>query len=320
MKAIVVREYGGPEVMRLEEAPTPVPREGQVLVRMIGAGVNPADTYSRSGAYANKPTLPFTPGTDGAGLVDSVGPGVSLARPGNRVYVAGSLSGTYAEYALALESRVHRLPERISFSQGAGVFVPYATAYRALVQLARSRAGERLLVHGASGGVGIAALQFACAAGMRVIGTAGSDQGRELALREGADEVVDHRKEGYREEALRLAGGKGFDVILEMLANANLGADLTMLAQRGRVVVIGSRGEATINPRDLMSRDAAVFGMLLWNMPDEDSASAHAAIVAGLEDGTLRPIVGAELPLAKAPEAHRKVLEAGAYGKIVLLP
>ena len=287
---------------------------------MIGAGVNPADTYSRSGAYANKPTLPFTPGTDGAGLVDSVGPGVSLARPGDRVYVAGSLSGTYAEYALALESRVHRLPERISFSQGAGVFVPYATAYRALVQLARSRAGERLLVHGASGGVGIAALQFACAAGMRAIGTAGSDQGRELALREGADEVVDHRKEGYREEALRLAGGKGFDVILEMLANANLGADLTMLAQRGRVVVIGSRGEATINPRDLMSRDAAVFGMLLWNMPDEDSASAHAAIVAGLENGTLRPIVGAELPLAKAPEAHRKVLEAGAYGKIVLPP
>ena len=320
MKAIVVREYGGPEVMRLEEAPTPVPGEGQVLVRMIGAGVNPADTYSRSGAYANKPTLPFTPGTDGAGLVDSVGPGVSLARPGDRVYVAGSLSGTYAEYALSLESRVHRLPERISFSQGAGVFVPYATAYRALVQLARSRAGERLLVHGASGGVGIAALQFACAAGMRAIGTAGSDQGCELALREGADKVVDHRKEGYREEALRLAGGKGFDVILEMLANANLGADLTMLAQRGRVVVIGSRGEATINPRDLMSRDAAVFGMLLWNMPDEDSASAHAAIVAGLENGTLRPIVGAELPLAKAPEAHRKVLEAGAYGKIVLLP
>ena len=320
MKAIVVREYGGPEVMRLEEAPTPVPGEGQVLVRMIGAGVNPADTYSRSGAYANKPPLPFTPGTDGAGLVHSVGPGVSLARPGDRVYVAGSLSGTYAEYALSLESRVHRLPERISFSQGAGVFVPYATAYRALVQLARSRAGERLLVHGASGGVGIAALQFACAAGMRAIGTAGSDQGCELALREGADKVVDHRKEGYREEALRLAGGKGFDVILEMLANANLGADLTMLAQRGRVVVIGSRGEATINPRDLMSRDAAVFGMLLWNMPDEDSASAHAAIVAGLGNGTLRPIVGAELPLAQAPEAHRKVLEAGAYGKIVLLP
>ena len=136
---------------------------------------------------------------------------------------------------------------------------------------------------------------------MRAIGTAGSDQGCELALREGADKVVDHRKEGYREEALRLAGGKGFDVILEMLANANLGADLTMLAQRGRVVVIGSRGEATINPRDLMSRDAAVFGMLLWNMPDEDSASAHAAIVAGLGNGTLRPIVRRRAPARPGP-------------------
>jgi NADPH2:quinone reductase len=306
--------------MRLEEAPTPVPGEGQVLVRVIGAGVNPADTYSRSGAYANKPPLPFTPGTDGAGLVESVGPGVSLVEPGDRVYVAGSLSGTYAEYVLTLESRVHRLPEGISFSQGAGVFVPYATAFRALTQLALARAGETLLVHGASGGVGIAALQFASAAGMRTIGTVGSDEGRELVLREGADQAVNHREEGYRDEALRLVGGKGFDVILEMLANANLGADLKMLAPRGRVVVIGSRGETTINPRDLMSRDAAVFGMLLWNIPDEDSASAHAAIVAGLGNGTLRPIVGAEFPLAQAPEAHRKVLEAGAYGKIVLLP
>src|SRR5208282_349904 len=142
-----------------------------VVVRILGAGANPADTYSRSGNYANKPPLPFTPGTDGAGLIDSVGPGVTLVKPGDRVYLARSLSGTYAEYALALESQVHPLPERISFSQGAGVYVPYATAYRALTQLARARAGETILVHGASGGVGIAALQFANAAGLRVIGT-----------------------------------------------------------------------------------------------------------------------------------------------------
>lgn len=320
MKAIRVNEFGGPEVMRLEEVAKPVPSEGQVLVRVHAAGVNPADTYARSGNYANKPALPYTPGTDGAGIIEAVGPGAVRAKVGSRVYVAASLSGTYAEYALALETQVHELPERISFSQGAGVFVPYATAYRALFQLARARPGERLLVHGASGGVGVAALQFAAAMGLRTVGSAGSAKGLELALREGASEAVDHRVSGYQEAALSFTGGTGFDVILEMLANVNLGADLKMLARGGRVVVIGSRGEASVNPRDLMSRDAAVFGMMLWNIPDTDAASAHAAIVAGLKSGALRPIVGTELPLAQAPVAHRKVMESGAYGKIVLLP
>jgi NADPH:quinone reductase len=320
MKAIVVREYGEPEVMRVEELPPPVPGEGQVLVRISAAGVNPADTYARSGKFATKPPLPYTPGTDGAGIVEAVGAGVSSVQPGDRVYLARSLSGTYAEQALALESQVHRLPDRTSFSQGAGLFVPYATAHRALTHHARALAGETLLVHGASGGVGIAALQFASAAGIGVIGSAGSARGRELALREGARHVVDHTQAGYRDELLRLTGGKGFDVILEMLANVNLGADLGLLAPRGRVVVIGSRGEASLNPRDLMSRDAAIFGMMLWNMTQDEAALAHAAIAEGLEGGTLRPVVGAELPLAQAPQAHRRVMEPGAYGKIVLLP
>lgn len=320
MKAIRVNEFGAPEVMRLEEVPKPVPGEGQVLVRVRAAGVNPADTYSRSGNYANKPALPYTPGTDGAGIIEAVGPGAPRAKAGDRVYLAASLSGTYAEYALALDAQVHELPERDSFSQGAGVFVPYATAYHALAHLARARPGESLLVHGASGGVGIAALQFAAAMGLRTVGSAGSDKGLELALREGASEAVDHRASGYQEAAMSFTGGKGFDVILEMLANVNLGADLKMLSRGGRVVVIGSRGETSVNPRDLMARDAAVFGMLLWNIRDEDAASAHAAIVAGLKSGVLRPVVGAEFPLAQAPEAHRKVMETGAYGKIVLLP
>jgi NADPH2:quinone reductase len=197
--------------------------------------------------------------------------------------------------------------------------VPYATAYRALTHFARARAGETVLVHGASGGVGIAAVQFARAAGMTVIGTAGSDKGRELARREGAHHVLDHGAKGYQEAVMRLASGTGVDVILEMLANVNLGADMKMLARRGRVVVIGSRGEVTVNPRDLMSRDAAVFGMLLWNISDDEAARTHAAIAAGLESGVLRPIVGTELPLAEAPRAHRQVMQPGAFGKIVLL-
>jgi NADPH2:quinone reductase len=318
MKAIIVRQYGDPEVMRIEEVPQPKPGPGQVLVRIRAAGVNPADTYGRSGL--TKPPVPYTPGSDGAGLVESVGQDVKSVKPGDRVYTARTVTGTYAEYALALEPQVRHLPENISFSQGAGIYVPYATAFRALAQVARARAGETVLVHGASGGVGVAALQTARAAGLKVLGTAGSDRGRDLARREGAHHVLDHTAPGYKDEIMSLTGGKGVDVILEMLANVNLGADLKLLAPGGRVVVIGSRGDVTVTPRDLIARDASVHGMLLWNITPADAASAHAAIAAGLENETLRPIVGLELPLAEAPAAHRKVMEPGAFGKIVLIP
>jgi NADPH2:quinone reductase len=319
MKAIVVREFGEPEVMKLEEAPTPQPGPGQVLVRIKAAGVNPADTYARAGA-GTKPSLPYTPGTDGAGTVEAVGPDVTHVKPGARVYTARSLSGTYAEYTLALSAQVHPLPERISFSQGAGLYVPYATAWRALTHFARARAAETLLVHGASGGVGLAATQTARAMGMTVIGTAGTDKGRELAKREGAHYVLDHHAKGCQDEIIRLTGGRGVDVILEMLSNVNLGTDLKLLAPRGRVVVIGSRGEVTINPRDLMGKDGAIYAMLLWNISDEDAAVTHAALAAGLDNGTLRPVVGLEMKLAEAAKAHRKVMEPGAFGKIVLIP
>lgn len=320
MKAIVVRQFGEPEVMKLEEAPKPTPGAGQVLVRVRAAGVNPADTYMRSGNYSNKPPLPYTPGTDGAGEVDAVGPDVSSVKPGDRVYLARSVSGTYAEYAIALESQVHALPGKISFSQGAGIFVPYATAYRALRQIARARPGETVLVHGASGGVGIAAVQISRAAGMRVLGTAGTSAGRELALREGAHEVFDHKTAGYQEEIMKASGGRGVDVIIEVLANVNLGMDMKLLAQYGRIIVIGSRGEITVNPRDLMGKDSSVHGMMLWSIRPEHAAEAHAAIAAGLSNGTLRPVVRLELPLVDAPKAHRTIMEPGASGKIVLVP
>jgi NADPH2:quinone reductase len=318
MKAIIVRKYGDPEVMVVEETPTPKPGPGQVLVRIRAAGVNPTEVYARSGA--TKAALPYTPGTDGAGVVESTGPDVKSVKPGDRVYTAGTVTGTYAEYALAREPQVLPLPEKVSFAQGAGLFIPYATAFRALSQLARARTGETVLVHGASGGVGVASVQTARALGLKVLGTAGSDRGRDLALREGAHHVVDHTKDGYRDEIMSLTGGKGVDVVLEMAAHVNLGADLKLLTRYGRVVVIGSRGDVSVTPRDLMFRDSTIYGMLLWNITPEDAASAHAAIAAGLQNGTLRPIVGVEMPLADAPKAHRKVMEPGAFGKIVLVP
>src|SRR6267143_2824632 len=186
MKAIVVHEFGGPEVLKLEEAPTPKPAAGQVLVRIHGAGVNQYDTYMRAGTYAVKPPLPYTPGSDGAGVVEAVGDGVKKVKSGDRVYTAKTLTGAYAEYALALETQVHPLPEKISFAQGAGVWVPYCTAYHALHHSAGARASETVLVHGASGGVGIASVQMARAMGLTVLGTAGTQKGLDLAKREGA--------------------------------------------------------------------------------------------------------------------------------------
>jgi len=189
-----------------------------------------------------------------------------------------------------------------------------------LWHVARAQAGETVLIHGASGGVGVAAVQLARAAGMKVIGTGGTERGRELVAVQGAHHVLDHRSQGYLDELLKLTGGRGVDVILEMLANVNLAKDLSVLALKGRVVVIGNRGNIEINPREIMRRDAAVLGFILWNAGRPELESIHAGIVAGLENGSLRPAVGRELPLADAPQAHRAVMEPGAFGKTVLVP
>ena len=321
MKAIQVHNFGGPEVLQLEEIPMPKPGKGEVLVHVKAAGVNPYDTYMRAGTYAIKPSLPYTPGSDAAGVVEAVGEGVTKAKPGDRVYTAKTLTGAYAEYALALESQVYPLPEKISFTQGAGLWVPYGTAFTALHHHGQARPGETLLVHGASGGVGIAAVQYARAMGMTVIGTAGSQRGLDLAKKEGAHYVFDHTKPGYAEEITKVTpGGKGLDVILEMLANVNLATDLKLLAMNGRVVVIGNRGEITINPRDLMSRRGSARGFTLWAATEQETKEIHAAVAAGLENGTLRPVVGKEFPLKDAAQAHLEVLKPGAAGKIALVP
>jgi NADPH:quinone reductase len=320
MKGIRVHEFGGPDVLHLEDVPDPKPGASQLVVAIRAVGVNPADTYMRTGTYTRKPALPYTPGTDAAGTVESVGNGVTHFKPGDRVYLAGSLTGTYAEQALCEQHTVFPLPSNVSFAQGAAMHVPYGTAYRALFHRAQAHEGETVLIHGASGGVGIAAVQLARAAGLRVVGTAGSDRGKQLALKEGAHHVLDHKSPSHFEEALALTDGRGFDVIIEMLSNVNLGRDLTILAPRGRVVVVGSRGPVEIDARNTMTRDAAILGMSLWNATPDDVTSIHYALVAGLENQTLRPVIGQEIPLAEAARAHKAVMEPGAYGKIVLIP
>jgi NADPH2:quinone reductase len=319
MKAIRVHEFGDPEVMRIEEVPDPEPGPGQVLVRARAVGVNPVDTYIRTGTYTRKPDLPYTPGLDAAGIVERVGDGVGHIKAGDRVYVAGSHSGTYAELILCRESEVHPLPERVSFAQGAGIGVPYGTAYYGLFFRAHALPGEFVLVHGASGGVGTAAVQVAKASGMQVIGTAGSEKGKKLVLDLGAYHVLDHGAPDYLKDVQSLTCGHGVDVVMEMLANVNLGKDLGILAQRGRVVVIGCRGTVELDPRAAMGKNASILGMVLFNATEAEEKVVHAALVAGLENGSLHPVVGEEVPLAEAARAHREVMAPGSYGKVVLV-
>lgn len=321
MKAIRVHQFGGPEVLKLEEVPDPQPGPGQVVVRIHAAGVNPVEAYIRTGTYTFKPTLPYTPGNDGAGIVLKVGPDVKRFKPGDRVYVTASRTGTYAEQALCVEAVVHPLPEHVSFEQGAAMGTPYGTAYRGLFQRAQAMPAETILVHGASGGVGTAAVQLARAAGMSVIGTAGTSEGMELVKQQGARHVLNHSSDGYLDQLKKLTDDRGVDVIVEMLANKNLANDLTVLAKKGRVAVVGNRGTIEINPRDAMARESDIRGVTLVSTSEQEYREMHAALGAGLEDGTLRPVIGEKIPLAEARRAHEEIMKpSGAHGKIVLVP
>ncbi len=324
MKAIRARQFGGPEVLALEEVPDPKAGPGQVVVRAKAVGVNPVDVSIRTGAYSKIVQTPYTPGSDAAGVVEAVGDGVKHVKAGDRVFVTGttspSFTGACAELVLSRAAQVHPLPPGLSFQQGAAIYIPYGTAYRALVQRARGQANETVLVHGASGGVGIAALQLARSLGFRVIGTGGTDRGRELVLQQGAHHVLDHKAPDTLEKLMALTEGRGVDIILEMASHLNLAKDLTLLAKFGRIVVIGCRGSIEINPREAMMRDAAILGMHLGNPTEAEAAAIWAGLGAGFANGTLKPVIGRELPLKDAAQAHVAVMEPGAYGKIVLIP
>jgi NADPH2:quinone reductase len=319
MKAIRVQQFGEPDVLQLAEVPDLSPGPNQILVRLHAAGVNPVETYIRTGKYAKLPDLPYTPGTDGAGTIAALGSGVTDWKVGARVYVAGSLTGTYAEQTLCESTQLHPLPASAGFPQGAALGVPYATAHIALFHRGQAQSGETLLIHGATGGVGSAAAQIALAAGLRVLATGGSEEGRKLLRTLGVHEVFDHHASDYLQKILDATEGRGVDLILELLATVNLGKDLPLLAPHGRVLVVGSRGPVEINPRDLMARNANIRGVMLFGAPPTALAEAHSAITDGLEKGTLHPLIARSYPLAEAAEAHTTLMNSKATGKIVLL-
>lgn len=323
MKAIVIKQFGGPEVLTLDEVPDPVAGPGQVVVRLHAAGINPVDAYVRTGTYALKPELPYTPGMDGAGVIESIGKDVIDLKVGDRVWISatadGRLQGAYAEKALCDAKNVHPLPEDLSFAQGAAVNVAYVTAYRALFDRAQLKPGEVVLVHGATGGVGLPAVQLAAAHGAIVFGTGGTDEGRSMVLQQGATRVFDHTEKGYEQRILDATNGRGVDVVIEMLANMNLDRDLGLVGKSGRIVIIGSRGRVEIDPRQTMAKEAVITGLNYWSGGEAGVMHAIAAITAGLKDGSLKPVVGHEYPLADAGTAQEKVMESGALGKVVVV-
>jgi len=323
MKAIQMSSFGEPEVLKLVDVEEPVPAENEVRVKLLFAGVNPAEAYIRAGGYAFfTPNFPYTPGFDGAGVVDEVGPGVTRLKAGDRVFVASALAkrktGTYAEKVVCDAAAVHQLPESVSFEQGAALGIPVTAAYRALFHRAHLKPGETVLVHGASGGVGTLAVQLAKYAGTRVIGTAGTEEGMELVKKSGADFVLNHNQTGYLDKISQVSNGSGIDVVIEMLANVNLEKDLQVLNKFGRVVVIGNRGALDFNPRLTMAKEADILGMAVWNAPLDEFNESLIAVEAALKNGGLQPFVGTILPLAKAAKAQAQILSEKAKGKMVL--
>lgn len=323
MKAIQVSEFGDANVMQFKEVEEPVPAPHEVRVRLFAAGVNPNEAYVRTGTYSFYiPELPYTPGFDGAGVIDAIGEGVGHLKIGDRVFVAALLAkrntGTYAEKVVCDSDAVRRLPDSISFQEGAALGIPALAAYRALFHRARLRSGEKVLIQGASGGVGLLAVQMAKNSGATVIGTASTDEGKALVRASGADYVVDHLADDSLDYLLAITNERGPDVIIECLANENLESDLKVIAPYGRIVIVGNRGSLEINPRLAMMKEADILGTALWNAPAQEYKESMHAIGAFLESGVLRPIIGEEFGLEDAVKAHIEILNKKARGKMVL--
>ena len=322
MKAIQMKEFGGPEVLKYTEVPEPIPNKNEVLIKLYAAGVNPNETYIRTGTYSIVPELPYVPGFDGAGIVEALGEGVKDLKVGDRVFVAALISnrntGTYAEKVVCDEKAVHKLPDNIPFKEGAALGIPALTAYRALFIRGKLKSGEIVLIHGASGGVGLLAVQMAKAAGAKVIGTASTEEGRKAIKALGADYVINHVKEDSIKEVLSLTENKGPNLIIEFLANVNLETDLKIIAKGGAIIVVGNRGSLDFNPRLAMGKEADIRGMILSNSTNEEYKESLEKLKEFLEKGLIHPLLGYEVKLEEAKEAHKLVSDKKGAGKIIL--
>lgn len=324
MKAVQIHTYGGPEVLETVEIDEPIPNQNEVKIKLYATGLNPSESYTITGEYAyNKPDLPYTPGYDGAGTIEEVGLDVSKFKIGDRVYLtafsAERNTGTYAEKIVVDANNVFALPDNIPFIEGAGLGIPAYTAYKALFLKARVRAGETVLIHGASGAVGSLIVQMAKAIGAIVIGTSSTEEGRQLISDLGADYALNHISEENKEDLSKLTNEKGPDVIVEMLANANLETDSEVVAKYGRIVVVGSRGTIDFTPRNLMTNEASITGMTFTYPTSDEMQEMEHGINAFLKTGVLKPVIGKTFTLDEPQKAHKALMESSGDGRTVFL-
>jgi len=323
MKAIVFAETGGPEVLALADVPRPDVRPGAVLIKNHAIGVNFADTRFRQGTYTIKPKLPDSPGMEAAGVIEAVGEGVTNLRPGMRV--AAFTSRAYAEYCVSPAFMVIPLPDSASFVDGAAFLIQVLTAYHLLHTVDSTGPGRSVLVHSAAGGVGLAAVQLARAAGARVFGTVSSDAKAGLAKEAGAEAIINYGKEKFADEVLRLTDDRGVDLILDAVGKPTFEEGLRCLAPFGHLVLYGRAGGApdplNISVLSPKSQKVSAFSLptLTRGFPDKTRESAERCF-ALLREGRLKLHVDKTFPLAQAAEAHRYLESRQSMGKLILVP
>jgi NADPH:quinone reductase-like Zn-dependent oxidoreductase len=343
MRAVVITRHGPPEVLKVEERPDPVAGPGEVRVAVKAAGINFADLMARSGLYPDAPPPPCVIGYEVAGEVESVGAGVESFKVGDRV-LAGTQFEGYAELVTAREADVLPLPERLSFEQGAAVPVNYTTAWAGLVMMGGLRKGDRVLIHAAAGGVGIAASQIARKIGAEVFGTA-SPSKHDAIRAQGVDHAIDYRNDDFEQVVRDLTGGEGIDLAMDAIGPSSFRKDYRLLRPGGRLVCFGMsevqsgekrnipgalRGLASMTTATMpwwksmaiMNENKGVFGlnMLSWWKTDGDLKRAMDPLAAGLEDGSFEPVVAEAFPFDRAADAHRFIHERRNIGKVVLTP
>ena len=344
MRAVVIGSHGGPGVLRVEERPdAPAPGPGEVRIAVEAAGINFADLMARTGTYPDAPKPPCVVGYEVAGEIESIGSGVTEHAVGDQV-LAGTRFGGYAELVTVPVGQALTLPKALSFEQGAAVVVNYSTAYAALVIMGGLRKGDRVLIHSAAGGVGIAATQIAKGIGAEIFGTASA--AKHGAIREqGVEHAIDYRSSDFAEEVMRITAGEGVDVIIDALGPASFRRDYRILRQGGRLIMFGLGDVQTGERRDIpavlrslaamplatlpwwkslamMNENKGVFGlnMLAWWDREGSLDRALEPLTTGLEDGTLNPVVAETFAFDRAADAHRFIAERKNIGKVVLVP
>ena len=322
MRAVLCRDWGEPESLSLGEIEVPAPGPGEVRIAVAAAGINFADTLMIAGKYQERPPFPFVPGLEVSGQIEAVGPGVTRLHEGQRVMAAVDRGG-FAEAAIAREPEVFALPESMDFVTAAGFTITYGTAHGGLVWRASLQPGERLLVHGAAGGVGLAAVEVGKALGAEVIATAGGPEKLAIAAAHGADQVINAREEGLRDKIKALTDGRGVDVVFDPVGGDLFDQSLRASAWSGRLVVIGfAAGRIPQVPANyLLVKNLSALGFY-WgsyrkNAP-QHLVPQFEELVAWFVAGKLKPLVSESFDLAEAGKAMRQLLERRSTGKLVL--